>query len=120
VVEDEALIALDTVDLLEQAGYTIVGVADRLDRALAMAEAGPLEAAVLDVNIAGDLVWPLAEVLQGRKVPFVLLTGLLNTSAVPRSCAFAPRLSKPVHRAALLEMLSTAIRSASLGKADGL
>jgi DNA-binding response OmpR family regulator len=111
LVEDEALIALDTQDVLESAGYTVVGPADRVDRALALAAAWPIDAAVLDVNLAGVQVWPVAESLHQRGIPFLLLSGLATTSAVPANCAKAPRVSKPIMSKELLEALAAILRA---------
>ena len=92
LVEDEALIAMDTEDALVDAGYAVVGPADRLDTALALARAAPIDAAVLDVNLAGSMVWPVATALQQRGIPYVLLTGFgayLDAPAEHRAVAFA-------------------------------
>ena len=104
LVEDELLIALDTQDILAGAGYDVIGPATSLDQAMSMA-AEPLNAALLDVNLAGTLVWPAAEALTARGVPVVLLTGFGNALEVPPALAGAPRLGKPIDSAKLLELL---------------
>ncbi len=106
LVEDEALIALETRDMLENAGYKVVAYTDRLDGALAAAASEVLDGAVLDVNLAGVAVWPVAEVLRQRGVPFIFLTGLFSGSDLPASCAKAPLLSKPVMPSALIDTLA--------------
>ncbi len=109
LVEDEALIALYTAETLTDAGYDVVGPADRLESALALAETEQLDAAVLDVNLAGIQVWPVANVLHQRGVPFVLLTGFGSSIEVPATCRAAQRLDKPFNETVLLNALQTIV-----------
>lgn len=74
IVEDATLLALELEAGLIEAGATIVGAAGDVDEAMALAEAS-LDAAVLDVNLGGRLVTPVAERLQARGIPFVFATG---------------------------------------------
>jgi DNA-binding response OmpR family regulator len=96
LVEDEALIALAAEDALLEAGYIVVGPADRLESALFLAESEDLDAAVLDVNLAGIYVWPVADSLSARGVPFILLTGFGKGLDLPPSCQRVPVLAKPL------------------------
>ncbi len=107
LVEDEALIALDTEEALAEAGFHVVGPADRVDVALALARTETFDAAVLDVNLAGDLVWPVAGALRGRGIPFVLLSGFGHALEVPPACRDVPRLAKPFSQPALLSVLKS-------------
>lgn len=76
VVEDESLVLVNLEDMLDELGCTLVGPAMRLDQAEAMLEeAGDADLAVLDVNIGGRPVFPLAEKLRDKGVPLVLATG---------------------------------------------
>jgi PAS domain S-box-containing protein len=76
VVEDESLIAMELQSDLTRCGWTVLGPAQSLAEGLAAVEAEPLiDAAVLDVNLAGRAVYPLAAKLQARKTPFVFCTG---------------------------------------------
>jgi CheY-like chemotaxis protein len=75
-VEDESLVAMQLEDMLYDFGCEVVGVAMRFNRALEMADALPqVDFAVLDVNIGGDKVYPVAERLRARGVPIVFATG---------------------------------------------
>jgi DNA-binding response OmpR family regulator len=78
VVEDETILAMMLEDALVDAGYAVVGPFACLDAALQAAEREALDAALLDVNIAGEMVFPVAEVLARRGVPFFLVTGYDN------------------------------------------
>ena len=116
LVEDEALIALDMQDILEEAGYAVVGPADRVGSALALAESEMLDAALLDVNLDGEKVWPVAEALRKRDIPFVLLTGSPSGQEQSPGTVRAPQLSKPVQQPALLEAISAVLREAERRK----
>lgn len=105
LVDDEALIAMDAEDVLTDAGYCVVGPAHRLDAALKLARAASLDAAVLDVNLAGVAVWPVADALFARGIPFVLLTGFGKGLEIPKSCKGAPIIGKPLSTAELLGAL---------------
>lgn len=75
-VEDESLVAMQLEDILFDFGCDVVGVAMRFDRALEMAASLPdIECAVLDVNIGGSKVYPVATRLRERGVPIVFATG---------------------------------------------
>lgn len=76
IVEDEALVALDLQFAFEDAGAEVLGPAMSLRSALAMAEqVGKIDCALLDVDIAGHDVYPVARVLQRRGIPFIFHTG---------------------------------------------
>lgn len=95
VVEDEALVALHLEDMLADLGCRIVGPAMRLDRAFAMVERGvTADVAVLDVNVAGEQVFPLAELLAEKGVPFLFATGY-GRSGLPEEWHSRPILQKP-------------------------
>ena len=75
VAEDEPLISMLLTDHLEYAGYTVVGPFAGLDEASAAAQDGMLDVALLDINLKGQIVLPLAEQLTARSVPVVLMSG---------------------------------------------
>lgn len=114
LVEDEALIALHTQDVLCEAGYEVIGPVDRLDEALSLARSEQFHAAVLDVNLAGELVWPVADILFERGIGFLLLTGFGFRLEIPPSCNGAPRLTKPLTRDDLLAALATMAQERAL------
>ncbi len=101
LVEDEALVALVMEDLIQDLGYEISGSIGDLDRALdwLATQTTPPDLAVLDINLGGVMVYPLAEELVRRGVPFVFCTGYASASD-PRF-ADAPLIRKPIDPAAL-------------------
>ena len=107
VVEDEALAALVLEDLLADLGCEVVASFAQLAPALRwLAEQpAPPDGAVLDVNLGGEVVVPLAEALEARRVPFAFATGY---SVLPDArFAAAPLLQKPLD----LPRLAEAVRS---------
>jgi CheY-like chemotaxis protein len=105
VVEDEFLVSLATTDLLESLGCEIVGPAGRLAMALQLAQSEALDAAVLDLDIAGETIWPVASELQHRDVPFLFLLAGIPQMIFPTRFAAAPRLDKPLVQQRLLDHL---------------
>lgn len=76
IVEDEVLVAMELTDGLRQLGWEVLGPAASTDEALTLlARSRQPDAAILDINLAGKLVFPLAELLRARRVPFVFCTG---------------------------------------------
>ncbi len=100
LVEDEALVAMMMRDSLVELGFCVVGPLDRPAEALACASDDALDAAILDVNLGGDLVYPVAELLARRDVPFVFVTGYDVENIDPRF-ADVPVLQKPIEREVL-------------------
>jgi CheY-like chemotaxis protein len=92
VVEDEYLIAMSLADALENAGSVVVGPVPSVDKAIQTIDSEPdIDAAVLDVNLGGVLVYPVADMLIARKIPFVFTSGyednvLRNRYSQIRNC----------------------------------
>jgi CheY-like chemotaxis protein len=111
VVEDEATIALQLEDMLTELGYDVVGPASRVRQALQLLEHRPVDTAVLDLNIAGELVYPVAEVLADRGLPYIFATGYeISSVAEPYSSQFV--LKKPFSRRELLQAIQNAFEAA--------
>ncbi len=108
VVEDEFLVATLIEDMLRSAGCVVSGPVPRLAEALDAVHRGTFDAAVLDVNLAGDRIDPVADVLSRRNVPFVFVTGY-GTGGLPAMYAERPRLSKPFKMTDLLDLLSSVV-----------
>ena len=108
VVEDEFLVATLIEDMLLAAGCVVAGPIPRLSEALDAADRGTFDAAVLDVNLGGDRVYPVADALSRRNVPFVFVTGY-GASVLPGEYAECPRLCKPFKMADLLGKLSSIV-----------
>jgi CheY-like chemotaxis protein len=94
VVEDEFLIALMIEDMLTELGCAQVWQAGSVSDALAILRVRQPDAAVLDVNLAGEPAYPVAEQLEARKVPFVFTTGY-GQQGMPNPWAQRPIIQKP-------------------------
>jgi CheY-like chemotaxis protein len=108
VVEDDYLISLLLDDMLTSAGCVVVGPLPRLTDAVEASAKVSCDAAVLDVNLGGERVYPVARILAERRVPFVFVTGY-SGDALPREYAEQPRIAKPFKAAQLLGALSNLI-----------
>ncbi|MPY68643.1 MAG: response regulator [Alphaproteobacteria bacterium] len=104
VVEDNLLIAMETESLVEECGCAVVGPAASVSEALHVAGYTGLEGAVLDINLDRERVWPVAEVLKERGVPFVFATAY-SGAEVPERFMHHTLLTKPLERDSLLEAL---------------
>lgn len=83
LVEDEPLLALEVAMHLERAGCEVVGPLTRVPDALSAANTGEIDMAVLDVDLNGEQVWPVADVLAKRRVPFLFVTGFRRPAHIP-------------------------------------
>lgn len=109
VVEDESLVAMLLETILEDMGCVPVGPAATVEDGLEMATGSePLDAALLDVNVAGRQVFPIAEALRERKVPFVFSTGY-GEGGLPDEWRGQPTLQKPFTEAAVRDALMKAM-----------
>ena len=83
IVEDEALLVLTLQDLLAELGCEVVASALRIDDALAKGGTLAFDIAILDVNVAGERIDPVADLLAGRGLPFFFTTGYNRTCREP-------------------------------------
>ncbi len=95
IVEDDALVALNLQEFVESLGCSVVGPTGRLGEALAILDAEHIDGAMLDINLHGEMVYPLAERLAERETPMLFCSGYAFTSAVPDRFAHYPQVSKP-------------------------
>jgi len=109
VVEDESLVAMLLETILEDMGCTPVGPAANIDDGLRMATDGEhLDAALLDVNVAGRQVFPVAQALKDRGVPFVFSTGY-GEGGLPEEWRGQATIQKPFTEAAVRDALMKAM-----------
>jgi CheY-like chemotaxis protein len=111
IVEDAFLIAIDLCAKLESCGCTVVGPAGRLSQALRLAKEERLDGALLDVNLNGQMSFPVAEALRARNVPFVFASGYDDKSVWPREFWDIPTVTKPYSFPELTSVLARSIPS---------
>ena len=107
VVEDDQLLALQMQAILRSLGFEVLGPAGSLETGLRLAEAGEVDAAVLDVRLdQGQRVFPVAQTLQRRSIPFSFMTGYAD----PELDRFqAPVLRKPVETGSVAAVIQQLI-----------
>jgi two-component SAPR family response regulator len=109
VVEDEAMLSLNLQDMLADLGYEIAGTAGRLEKAIELGRNAQCDAAVLDLNLAGKRVDPVARLLIDRGIPFIFASGYGEDGL---DGIRAPLLEKPYEieglRRALTELFAKA------------
>jgi CheY-like chemotaxis protein len=106
VAEDEFLVAVQLEEDLRAAGLSVIGPFGTLDSAMQAARHVQPDLAVLDVNLNGDMVYPLADDLLRRSIPVVLVSGYLPTD-LPERFRKIPHISKPYDPARLVELLGS-------------
>ena len=94
VVEDEMLVAMFLEDVLADLGYEVAGVVSHVDAALSRAAAGDFDFAILDVHLNGKDVFPLADLLASKQIPFAFATGY-GERGIPDAHRGRPVLQKP-------------------------
>jgi len=96
VVEDESLISLLIEEMMLDCEVEMVGPATKLDEALDLAQHAHINGAVLDINLAGALTYPVADALRERGIPFVFTSGY-GADGLPPRFHDVPSLSKPLN-----------------------
>ena len=105
VVEDEMLVSMLVEDMLADFGCSVVGPAPDFDSALSLANSAEIDAALLDVNVAGRVIFPVADALKARGVPFAFASGY-GAAGVEGDHRDAPVLQKPFRQIDLERALS--------------
>jgi two-component system, response regulator PdtaR len=110
VVEDEFLIAMDLELLLLRHGWRVLGPATTVVGALRLLQGETPDVALLDVNLRGEPVTPVAEALRARGVPFVLASAYDGTTQLPAEILVtAPNVGKPMNERCVLAALAHAL-----------
>lgn len=105
VVEDEMMVSMLIEDMLTDLGCTVIGPASRLDEAVDLAKASEIDCAVLDVNLGGQPIFPLADLLRERGCAFAFATGY-GDAGLREIDHGAPVLQKPFREGDLARVLS--------------
>ena len=100
LVEDEILVAMMMKDILSELGFAVIGPFSRLAEAMVAAVHEEFDAGIIDVNLGGEFVYPVADVLTARKIPFVFVTGY-GVESIDGRFGYVPIVKKPVQRQVL-------------------
>jgi CheY-like chemotaxis protein len=110
VVEDQFAVALDLCEGLDREGASVVGPASSVEDALQMLESSARpDVAVLDIQLRGGLVYPVADRLEELGVPYVF-TSACEASDIPEHYRLAPRFDKPIRLSSILDAIRDQVR----------
>jgi DNA-binding response OmpR family regulator len=109
LVEDEVMIRMMVADMLGEIGYVIAGEAGDIDEAVRLVQTTEFDIAILDVNVNGRVISPVAEAVTLRGRPFLFATGY-GSSGLPEKYRDIPTLQKPFQMATLQRAIEDALR----------
>ena len=112
LVEDEGLVALMIEDMLDELGFEVVASAAHVSKACELASAASFDLGLLDVNLAGEFVFPVARILRARNIPFLFSTGY-GGPPLEEEFRNAPAIGKPFTADQLSEKLRTLLPTSS-------
>jgi two-component system, response regulator PdtaR len=115
IAEDEFLVGMQLEEDLLSAGHSIVGPFSTLEKATRSSRREQFDLAILDINLNGDMVYPLADELLHRGVPFIFLSGYLPAD-LPEKFRESPQLMKPHDPAALVKTIQAVVHRHPRGR----
>jgi len=110
LVEDEVLIRMMVADMLEELGHRVVAEAGDLSRAMKLAQSAVFDLAILDVNLHGEMSFPVAEAIKARQLPLIFSSGYEAKMAPNRYCGLLV-LQKPYSLNKLKSAIDLAMRT---------
>lgn len=105
IVEDNPIIAYDISDLVEDTGAEPVGPALDLATGLRLATENQLDAALLDIDLGGEYVWPIAEALDRHEVPYAFVSAQCSADMMPEGFRARPCIYKPAKPSDIVDAL---------------
>jgi CheY-like chemotaxis protein len=112
LVEDEVMIRMMVADMLEELGYRVAAEAGEINEALKLAQSTDFDFAILDVNVNGKVISPVADLLTARNRPFIFATGY-GSSGLPEEYRDRPALQKPFQLETLARMIDSTLKDAA-------
>ena len=113
LVEDEVMIRMMVADMLEELGYRVVAEAGEIGEAMKLAQTADFDIAILDVNVNGKVISPVAELISARKRPFIFATGY-GSSGLPEEYRDRPALQKPFQIETLARVIDSTLKGATV------
>ena len=110
LVEDEVMIRMMVADMLEELGYSIAAEAGDISEAIRLAQSTDFDVAILDVNVNGKVISPVADLIQARNLPFIFATGY-GSSGLPEEYRDRPSLQKPFQIETLARVIENTLKS---------
>ena len=112
LVEDEVMIRMMVADMLEELGYRVAAEAGEINEALKLAQSTDFDFAILDVNVNGKVISPVADLIKARNRPFIFATGY-GSSGLPEQYRDRPALQKPFQLETLAQMIDATLKDAA-------
>src|SRR2546430_112945 len=112
LVEDEVMIRMMVADMLEELGYKVAAEAGDINEAIRLAQSTEFDFAILDVNVNGKVISPVADLISARNRPFIFATGY-GSSGLPEEYRDRPALQKPFQLETLARMIDSPLRDAA-------
>ena len=113
LVEDEVMIRMMVADMLEELGYTVAAEAGEINEAIRLAQTTYYDLAILDVNVNGKVISPVADLVKANNRPFIFATGY-GSSGLPEEYRDRPSLQKPFQVETLGKVIEATLRSAAV------
>jgi CheY-like chemotaxis protein len=113
LVEDEVMIRMMVADMLAELGYSVAAEAGEINEAMKLAQSVEFDLAILDVNVNGKVISPVAELIEARNRPFIFATGY-GSSGLPEEYRDRPALQKPFQIETLARMIEGALKGATV------
>jgi DNA-binding response OmpR family regulator len=110
LVEDEVMIRMMVADMLGELGYNIAAEAGDVSEAVKLAQSIEFDLAILDVNVNGKVISPVADLIAARNRPFIFATGY-GSSGLPPEYRDRPALQKPFQIETLARMIDSVLNS---------
>jgi CheY-like chemotaxis protein len=110
LVEDEVIIRMMIADMLQELGHRVAAEADRVDGAIELVQKTYFDLAILNLNLHGEPVFPVAEAVKARNRPFIFVTGY-NASMLPAQFSDRPALQKPFQLETLGKLIEATLKS---------
>jgi CheY-like chemotaxis protein len=112
LVEDEVMIRMMVADMLNELGYTVAAEAGEIGEAMKLAQSTYFDLAILDVNVNGKVISPVADLLKASGRPFIFATGY-GSSGLPEEYRDRPALQKPFQLETLGKMIDTTLKGSA-------
>ncbi|MGC1558928.1 MAG: response regulator [Bradyrhizobium sp.] len=110
LVEDEVMIRMMVADMLQELGYRVAAEAGEINEAIRLAQSTDFDLAILDVNVNGKVISPVADLIRARNLPFIFATGY-GSSGLPEEYRDRPALQKPFQIETLARVIDNTLNS---------
>ncbi|MDI1261919.1 MAG: response regulator [bacterium] len=113
LVEDEVMIRMMVADMLEELGHRVAAEAGEIGEAMKLVPSTEFDLAILDVNVNGKVITPVAELIQAKGRPFIFATGY-GSSGLPPEYRERPALQKPFQLETLAQVIAATMKGATV------